>query len=290
MDQVSSTDQINFIRECLQNSNHDYVKINVESLQIIYDLFKNDKILEDNIITTFQDSNIFLYYSVYHKMKLNFEKSKHYLMIAIEKNNAIAMTNLGIYYSDIILMEGYEVNYKEAMKWFLKASELGNADAMYNAGCLYDCGCGVKQNNVKAFAWYKKASELGCRESMLQVGYCYYHNYGVEQNFGEAVKWYQKASDMGFDDATTELARCVYHGRGIEKNCARAINLLTKLVSNEGAKKLLKYIVKKNYESIAKSILDFSMKNLELENINNHLNLYPGCDYNSAMQDYNLNL
>ena len=50
---------------------------------------------------------------------------------------------------------------KEAVKWFRKAAELGNADAMTNLGLMYDNGEGVIEDDVEAYAWFNVAAAKG---------------------------------------------------------------------------------------------------------------------------------
>jgi len=49
-------------------------------------------------------------------------------------------------------------DYAEAMTWYRKAADKGNATAMYNVGVLYENGFGVHMDTDKAIEWYKKAA------------------------------------------------------------------------------------------------------------------------------------
>jgi TPR repeat protein len=49
-------------------------------------------------------------------------------------------------------------DYGEAMTWYRKAADAGNATAMYNIGVLYENGFGVQMDSDKAVEWYKKAA------------------------------------------------------------------------------------------------------------------------------------
>jgi len=48
---------------------------------------------------------------------------------------------------------------KEAVKWYRKAAEKGNASAQYNLGGMYVYGEGVLKDLSKAKYWIKKAYE-----------------------------------------------------------------------------------------------------------------------------------
>jgi len=49
----------------------------------------------------------------------------------------------------------------QAVSWFRKAADQGNADAQYNLGELYAQGRGVAHDEAEAIAWYRKAVEKG---------------------------------------------------------------------------------------------------------------------------------
>ena len=49
--------------------------------------------------------------------------------------------------------------YEEAVKWYRKSAEQGDADAQYNLGCCYKNGQGVEQNIDKAKELFEKVLE-----------------------------------------------------------------------------------------------------------------------------------
>lgn len=50
--------------------------------------------------------------------------------------------------------------------WYLKSAEQGNYDAFFNLGECYENGEGVQQNHQEAVKWYRKAAELGDKEAI----------------------------------------------------------------------------------------------------------------------------
>ncbi|MDO9794827.1 tetratricopeptide repeat protein, partial [Glaesserella parasuis] len=54
--------------------------------------------------------------------------------------------------------QGVRQNYHQALKWFQKAAEQGNAQAQFNLGAMYYKGHGVRQDKSKA----KYYSGLAC--------------------------------------------------------------------------------------------------------------------------------
>ena len=75
-----------------------------------------------------------------------------------EAGGAEAQHNLGVMY---YRGEGAEKDFKEAVKWSLKAADQGHAKAQNNLGVMYANGQGVEQNYVTAYAWWEIASTIG---------------------------------------------------------------------------------------------------------------------------------
>ena len=68
------------------------------------------------------------------------------------------MYNIGVLYA---YGRGVAQDYQQAMAWFHKAANAGNANAMYNIGVLYDNGQGIVQDYQQAMVWYRKAADAG---------------------------------------------------------------------------------------------------------------------------------
>jgi DNA polymerase III epsilon subunit-like protein len=98
-----------------------------------------------------------------------------------------------------------EQDYTEAVKWYRKAAEQGNARAQNNLGMCYEYGKGVEQDYVKAVKWYHKAAERGNASAQFNLGFCYNIGKGFAQDYDEAVKWYRKAAEQGHTQAKDNL-------------------------------------------------------------------------------------
>ncbi len=121
-----------------------------------------------------------------------------------------------------------EKNYEEAVKWYHKAAEQGNADAQYTLGLCYAKGQVVEQDYPKAVKWYRKAAEQGNADAQYNLGLYYAKGQAVEPNFMEAVKWYRKAAEQGNAAAQNNLGWCYYYGQGEEQNYAEAVKWFNK--------------------------------------------------------------
>ena len=59
--------------------------------------------------------------------------------------------------------KGYGVtqDYSEAVKWYRKSADQGNATAQSNMGIMYQYGKGVPESKSEALKWYRKAAAQG---------------------------------------------------------------------------------------------------------------------------------
>ena len=92
-------------------------------------------------------------------------------------------------------------DYSEAVKWYRKAADQGNADAQNNLGVCYKNGEGVPQDYSEAVKWYRKAAEQGQKYAQYNLGVCYYNGQGVTQNRQEAFKYFRQAAAQGHKEA-----------------------------------------------------------------------------------------
>jgi len=104
---------------------------------------------------------------------------------------------------------GKEKDYAEAVKWYRKAAEQGDADGQCNLGVMYENGYGVTQDYAEAVKWYRKAAEQGYARAQCSLGVMYQSGNGVTWDNEEALKWYRKAAEQGYARAQCNLG-CYY--------------------------------------------------------------------------------
>ena len=119
--------------------------------------------------------------------------------------------------------EGVVKNEAEAVKWFRKAAEQGNADAQTFLADCYLFGRGVAKDEAEALTWFRRAAkqdgygaeraksylkavEDGDPEAQCDLASAYltgWHRAGWqwEENEAEAIKWYRKAAEQGHEKA-----------------------------------------------------------------------------------------
>ena len=78
-----------------------------------------------------------------------------------------AQNRIGIMYS---YGKGVPQDYAEAVRWYRKAADQGNASAQFNLGCMYYNGQGVPQDKREAYRLIKMAADQGeeaAKESLI---------------------------------------------------------------------------------------------------------------------------
>ena len=96
-------------------------------------------------------------------------------------------------------------NFEEALKWYTKAAEQGDASALNNLGCMYLVGDGVEADAEKGFKLLYKSAEIGNDSSQYNVGLMIHEGVGTITNKEEAVKWIRLAAEQGHAEAQTML-------------------------------------------------------------------------------------
>ena len=93
----------------------------------------------------------------------------------------------------------------QAIKWYRKAAEQGDADAQSELGRCYFYGIGTRRDYKKAVYWCRKAAKAGKADAQYALAYCYEHGDGVARNKKLAIQWYQAAAKQHHKDAQIAL-------------------------------------------------------------------------------------
>ena len=78
----------------------------------------------------------------------------------------MAQHRLGYMYAN---GQGVQKDDAQAVKWFRKAAEQGNAKAQYCLGVMYDSGIGVQKDEAQTVKWYSKAAQQGNTEARNEL-------------------------------------------------------------------------------------------------------------------------
>jgi TPR repeat protein len=123
--------------------------------------------------------------------------------------------------------KGIEANernaYTEALRWFQKAADHGNAEAQEAIGILYYGGRGVAKDDAQAVLWFRKAAEQGSAVSQTILGDIYLGGgRGVEPDPVQGFAWMRKAAEQGFAKAQYILGTMFEEGLGTAPDIAQA--------------------------------------------------------------------
>src|SRR5581483_9275285 len=133
------------------------------------------------------------------------------IRLKAESGNATAQVQLGDAYDK---GAGVKRDVAEAIKWYRKAAEQGNAEGQYSLG---------GQDYSEAIKWYRKAAEQGHTTAQYNLGVLYYRALGVQQDLAEAAKWFRKAAEQGNADAQFWLGAFYYAGAGVLRDETEAL-------------------------------------------------------------------
>jgi hypothetical protein len=111
------------------------------------------------------------------------------------------------------------------------------AGMLHLAACLY-WGHGVTEDRAQAVAWYQKAADLGNAASSTALGELYLQgdaSAGVAKDAARGFDLFKQAVARGFGPALYLVAQCYLKGEGVEKDAAHAVKLLRRVVARGDA-------------------------------------------------------
>jgi TPR repeat protein len=128
-----------------------------------------------------------------------------------EHGDEDAMGLLGMYYLDR--------DDVEAMKWFRRSADGGNASALCTLAISgYGKGKGVPKNSKEEMRLTAEAAVRGDSRCQYNVGMAYMLGEGLREDHPEAVKWWRKAAEQGLPIAQKNLGLAYEKGDGIAKD------------------------------------------------------------------------
>ncbi len=132
------------------------------------------------------------------------EKLRSYTYLATKENDTEAQSQLG-YYNET----GYcnPKNVAEAIKWYEKASNGGNAKASSLLADLYRKGTDVKKDETKAFELYNLSLKQGFNGASYNVMMAYIYGRGVKQNLDMATKLAEEKLAKGDGSGAYEMGQ-----------------------------------------------------------------------------------
>ncbi|MEK4427263.1 tetratricopeptide repeat protein [Solibacillus sp. FSL K6-1523] len=117
------------------------------------------------------------------------DKAFTYYKMAANGGDSEGLYRIGMIYFNGELKQNQ--SYEQAMKWFYRAADIFQVDALYNIAYCYENALGVEKDQQQAIRYYKQAALLEDVASMLKLAELYE---GVDPQ--EAEKWRQAARQI----------------------------------------------------------------------------------------------
>ena len=84
---------------------------------------------------------------------------------------------------------GVEIDLATALRWYKRAAENGDLDALHNVGWMYALGQGVEADAEQAFAWFLRAAMSGSPGSQYEVARRLRDGEGVARDLASSYAW-----------------------------------------------------------------------------------------------------
>jgi TPR repeat protein len=102
-------------------------------------------------------------------------------------------------------------NFEAALKWFEKAIEQGNGEAMFGIGSVYF----ARNEFVDAVQYFEQAENRGYGRACHWLGKMYRHGLGVPRSDSAAIKWYKRGAAQGYLFAERALMHLICERGGV---------------------------------------------------------------------------
>jgi TPR repeat protein len=109
--------------------------------------------------------------------------------------------------------DGVEQSEEEAVRWYRRAAEGGNALSQLVMGNRYASGIGVEKDPVEAFAWYEKAAAQGMSEAQFRAGWACFNGVGTDLDVNRGMAYIEQAAMAGSTDGLRVMAAVMRDGR-----------------------------------------------------------------------------
>ncbi len=101
------------------------------------------------------------------------------------------------------------LTYGDAMRWYARAAEAGDAEAQFYLGYIHDRALRGSNSVPKALDWYRRAALQGEARAQFRLGLLHDIDPRLPRDPEEAGRWYEAAAAQGHVQAGFNLARLV---------------------------------------------------------------------------------
>lgn len=123
--------------------------------------------------------------------------------------------------------------FLEAELVLKKAAGLGNGEAQYNLGYLYQSGVLGEKKPKEAIEWFKKSSDNNFNDGHYALMMAYGNGEGVEQNSEKAFTYAMKCAENNDPTCMWNVVNCYLNGNGVNQNIPKFKEWILKLAKLE---------------------------------------------------------
>lgn len=116
----------------------------------------------------------------------------------------------------------FESDPVQALQWYEKAAEAGDADAAYIAAVMYAENYDIRPNAAKAAILMRQAAEAGIAGAQADYGLLVYQGAGVPRSIEDAAMWFEKSAKGGDLEGQFLFAFTLAKGEGVQQNYEEA--------------------------------------------------------------------
>lgn len=164
--------------------------------------------------------------------EVNVPQAKKYFEKAAELENADALYGLGKLY---LKKDSPGYDPQRAVKYLLKAAKGGHAYAQYTLGKLFLKGDDVPKNAAYALRWLEEAAGRENQYAEYLLGKAYLKGEDVDQDLSRGAELLRRSAEKGNCPAQYILGKALLEGILLPQNTPEAIQLLTESANQEYA-------------------------------------------------------
>lgn len=195
---------VKLYKESVKAGNTELVKQREENVE------KNKSAFDINLLAD-------IYYNgCGNTVKKNIDQALKYYKIAADNNSVEAAVTVATIYDQSKM-------YAEALPYYQKAADQGNALSEYKYGEYLCNGKGTKVDKAKAATYLDKAVKHNIPNAMMMMGDLLYKGDGVQQDFGKAMTLYKLAAAKGNTAAVWDVGIMYKKGLGVKQNYVIAL-------------------------------------------------------------------
>ena len=169
------------------------------------------------------------------------------LLAKAQAGDAAALVRLGNAYN--YGRHGAKQDYAQALIWYRKGAEQGDANSQFQLGGLYHFGHGVPQDDAQGFAWIMKAAEQGHIDAEFFISVSYTQGWGVTSDAAQSAVWLRKAAEQGDARSQFYLGVDYEKGEGVAQDYSEAYYWFELAASVETKRGMRKRNIKKRDEA-----------------------------------------